>query len=390
MENNAYIIGWGHSKFGNSDCADLEALIKEVVPSAIEHAGIEPTDIDGAFLGTFNNGFLKQTFEAGLIGMAVPELRHVPAVHLENACATGSAAMFAGLDFIRSGSGRIALVIGAEKMTTLPPATAADLMICGSYVPEEAHYSPGFAGIFSEIAQKYFSSYGDRSEELAKIAAKNHHNGTLNPFAHMRKDLGFDFCNTATDKNPFVAGPLRRTDCSPISDGAAVIVLASADVARSAKRSVRVKGYSQANDFMAISRRDPCEFLGATIAWNKALQKANVPLEQLDFIETHDCFTIAELIEYEALGLAPRGQAYRLINEGATTRDGRIPVNPSGGLKSRGHPLGATGVSMQVMAAMQLSDEAGTMQLSKANMAGVFNMGGAAVSNYATILERVK
>ncbi|PJE38092.1 acetyl-CoA acetyltransferase [Pseudooceanicola lipolyticus] len=390
MANNAQIVGWSHSKFGKSEAPDLEALIREVVPAALDHAGVEAQQVDGIYLGVYNNGFLKQSFEAGLVGMAVPELKHVPANRLENACATGSAALYAALDFINAGRGRVALVIGAEKMTAIPSQDAANLMLQGSYFPEEGHFDAGFAGVFGHIAQNYFQRYGDRSEELAMISSKNHRNGMLNPYAHMQKDFSVAFCNTISDKNPYVAPPLRRTDCSLISDGAAAMVIADADTAAGLQRAIAIRARTQVNDSMALSRRDPTEFAGATQAWAKSLAQAGLTLDDLDFVETHDCFTIAEMIEYEAMGLAERGRGGDIIRDGVTQRDGKLPVNPSGGLKARGHPLGATGVSMHVMAAMQLAGEAGEMQLPKADRAGVFNMGGAAVANYTSILERVK
>lgn len=390
MANNAQIVGWSHSKFGKSEAPDLEALIREVVPAALDHAGVEAQQVDGIYLGVYNNGFLKQSFEAGLVGMAVPELKHVPANRLENACATGSAALYAALDFINAGRGRVALVIGAEKMTAIPSQDAANLMLQGSYFAEEGHFDAGFAGVFGHIAQNYFQRYGDRSEELAMISSKNHRNGMLNPYAHMQKDFSVAFCNTISDKNPYVAPPLRRTDCSLISDGAAAMVIADADTAAGLQRAIAFRARTQVNDSMALSRRDPTEFAGATQAWAKSLAQAGLTLDDLDFVETHDCFTIAEMIEYEAMGLAERGKGGDIIRDGVTQRDGKLPVNPSGGLKARGHPLGATGVSMHVMAAMQLAGEAGDMQLPKADRAGVFNMGGAAVANYTSILERVK
>jgi acetyl-CoA C-acetyltransferase len=184
-----------------------------------------------------------------------------------------------------------------------------------------------------------------------------------------------------------VAPPLRRTDCSLISDGAVAIVVAAADVARTAPRRVGFRARAQANDFMALSKRDPLEFDGVRRAWAAALTQAGVATLDLDFLETHDCFTIAELLQYEALGLAPRGQGHRVLEEGLVGPDGALPVNRSGGLKAKGHPIGATGVSMHAITAMQLTDSAGEMQLPNASLAGVFNMGGSAVANYASILE---
>ena len=384
------IIGWAHSKFGKAPEDDVEQLLAGVIPEALEHSGVGPEEIDGIFVGVYNNGFSRQSFEGALAGMAVPALSSVPSVHLENACATGSAALYAAMDFIAAGRGRIALVLGAEKMTATPTADAGNIMLSASYRKEEGDTEGGFAGVFGKIAANYFQRHGDHSLELAMIAAKNHRNGMLNPYAHMQRDFGVEFCNTPSEKNPLTAGPLRRTDCSLISDGAAALVVASADVAASMNRAIAFRARNQVNDVLALSRRDPTEFAGPRAAWAKSLKEAGVTLDDLSFVETHDCFTIAELLEYEAMGLAERGQGGRVIREGITTREGKLPVNPSGGLKSRGHPLGATGVSQHVMAAMQLTGEAGDMQLANVKLAGVFNMGGAAVSNYVSIMERAK
>lgn len=386
----AQIVGWAHSQFGKTDYPDTEALMASVVAPALAHAGVEAGQVDGIFVGVMNGGFSKQEFQGALVGMAVPELAQVPSVRLENACATGSAAIYTAMDFIESGRGRIALVVGAEKMTAVPTAEVSDILLGGSYRKEEADVEGGFAGVFGRIAQHYFQRYGDRSEELAMIAAKNHANGVANPFAHMRKDFGFDFCNTVSEKNPLVAAPLRRTDCSLVSDGAAALVLADAETAATLDRAIGFRARKHVNDAFALSRRDMIAFDGPRRAWGAALEEAGITLDDLSFVETHDCFTVAELIEYEAMGLAAPGEGYKVVRDGTTAKGGRLPVNPSGGLKSKGHPIGATGVSMHVIAAMQLMGEAGDMQVPGARLAGIFNMGGAAVANYVSIVERVK
>jgi len=387
MSPTTSIIGWEHSIFGKLEHPDTMSLMGSVVPGAIAHAGLAPEDIDGVFVGVYNNGFTTQDFQAGLISMAVPALAEVPATRLENACATGSAALYAALDYIESGRGKVALVVGAEKMTGVTSTRAGEILLSGCYGPEESAVESGFAGVFAGIATAYAERYGDPSETLARIAAKNHRNGVSNPYAQMRKDLGFDFCNTVSEKNPMVAPPLRRTDCSLISDGAVALVVAAPEVARSAPRRVGFRSRAQANDFMALSKRDPLEFAGVRRAWNAAIEQAGVATLDLDLLELHDCFTIAELLQYEALGLAERGQGHRVLHEGLVSPDGKLPVNRSGGLKAKGHPIGATGVSMHAIAAMQLANEAGDMQLANAELAGVFNMGGSAVANYASILE---
>ena len=388
--SKAQIVGWAHSPFGKSALENTEQLMASVVAPAIDHAGVDVSDIDGIFVGVMNNGFSKQDFQGALVAMGDERLAYTPAVRFENACSTGSAALYSAMDFIEAGRGRIALVVGAEKMTALPTAEVGEILLSACYRAEEANIPGGFAGQFGRIAQAYFQRYGDRSEELAMIAAKNHANGAVNPYAHMRKDFGFDFCNTVSDKNPYVAGPLRRTDCSLISDGAAAIILAGEETAATLNRAIGFRGRKHVNDIMALSRRDPLAFEGARRAWAGSLELAGATLDDLSFVETHDCFTIAELIEYEAMGLAEPGEGYRVVQDGTALKTGRLPINPSGGLKSKGHPVGATGVSMHVMAAMQLMGEAGDMQIPNASLAGVFNMGGTAVANYVSIMERVK
>ncbi|MEM7172171.1 MAG: thiolase domain-containing protein, partial [Pseudomonadota bacterium] len=221
-------------------------------------------------------------------------------------------------------------------------------------------------------------------------AAKNHANGCANPYAQLRKDLGFDFCRQVSDKNPLVAGPLKRTDCSLVSDGAAALVLCDVETALGRDKAVVFRAAEQVNDFLPMSKRDIIRFEGCAQAWQQALVASGLSLQDLSFVETHDCFTIAELIEYEAMGLTPAGQGARAVAEGWTRKDGRLPVNPSGGLKSKGHPIGATGVSMHIMASMQLTASAGDMQLANPKLAGIFNMGGAAVANYVSILEPLR
>lgn len=338
MTTNACIVGWGHTPFGKLDNCDLEQLIRDAVQPALDSAGLEPADIDGIFVGHFNAGFVGQDFTAALPAVAIPEFRHTPSVRTENACATGSAAIWAALDAMAAGRMKRTLVIGMEKMNGLKtPEVAATLIKC-SYVKEEGTDPAGFAGIFGGIATQYFERYGDQSDALAAIAAKNHSNGMHNPYAHMRRDFGFDFCRTPSDKNPFVSGPLKRSDCSLVSDGAAALVLSTEPLPGARVAPVRWRSRTQVNDFLPMSRRDPTKFEGAARAWQRGLAEASASLADLSFVETHDCFTIAELLEYEAMGLAPQGQGARVILDGVTRNDGRLPVNPSGGLKSKGHP----------------------------------------------------
>ncbi|MCR9124425.1 MAG: acetyl-CoA acetyltransferase [Phyllobacteriaceae bacterium] len=387
---DAAITGWAHTRFGRLEDETAETLIGRVAEEALDHAGLDATEVDAIFVGTFNEGFSPQGFPSTLASLRVGALRHAPAVRLENACATGSAAIHAALDALAAKRIRTALVIGVEKMTAVSGAEVGDILLKASYVPEEADMEGGFAGMFGRIADLYFQAHGDQRDALALIAAKNHANGAQNPLAHIQKDLGFEFCATVSDKNPIVAGPLRRTDCSLVSDGAAALVITNLDEAWHAPRAVGFRATAHVSDYMPISRRDVIAFDGARKAWAQAMETSNLSLDDLSFVETHDCFTIAELIEYEAMGLAEPGQGARVIAEGETAIDGWLPVNPSGGLKAKGHPVGATGVSMHVMAAKQLCGEPAGASVADAKTAGIFNMGGTAVANYVSIVERLR
>jgi acetyl-CoA C-acetyltransferase len=384
------IVGWAHTPFGKLDTESVESLIVRVATDALADAGIAPADVDEIVLGHFNAGFSAQDFTASLVLQASNDLRFKRATRVENACATGSAAVHQGLRALEAKAARIVLVVGVEQMTTTPGPEIGRNLLKASYVKDEADTEGGFAGVFGKIAGAYFQKYGDQSDALAMIAAKNHKNGVGNPYAQLRKDLGYDFCRTESDKNPFVAGPLKRTDCSLVSDGAAAVVLADVETALKMKKAVVFRAAQHVQDFLPLAKRDILKFEGCTQAWQRALAQAGIALSDLSLVETHDCFTVAELIEYEAMGLVPEGQGARAIKEGLTAKDGPLPVNPSGGLKAKGHPIGATGVSMHALSAMQLCGSAGGIQVANAELAGIFNMGGAAVANYVSVLERLR
>ncbi|HEY5279658.1 MAG TPA: acetyl-CoA acetyltransferase [Pseudolabrys sp.] len=386
----AAIVGWAHTPFGKLSGESVESLIVRVATDALADAGIAAGDVDEIVLGHFNAGFSPQDFTASLVLQASPDLRFKRALRVENACATGSAAVHQGLKSIAARDARIVLAVGVEQMTATAGPEIGRNLLKASYVREEADIDGGFAGIFGKIAGMYFQKWGDQSDALAMIAAKNHKNGVGNPFAQIRKDLGYDFCRTESEKNPFVAGPLKRTDCSLVSDGAAAVVLADVETALRLQKAVAFRAAEHVQDFLPMSKRDILRFEGCAVAWQRALSRSGLTLGDLSFVETHDCFTIAELIEYEAMGLTKEGQGAIAIKEGWTQKDGRLPVNPSGGLKAKGHPIGATGVSMHAMTAMQLTGSAGDLQVADATVGGIFNMGGTSVANYVSILERIK
>src|SRR5256885_9882713 len=386
----ASIVGWAHTPFGKFDAETVESLVCKVASEALADAGIAAADVDEIVLGHFNAGFSPQDFTASLVLQADPALRFKPTTRVENACATGSAAVHQGIRAIEAGAAKIVLVVGVEQMTRTPAAEIGRNLLKASYLPEDGDTVGGFAGVFGKIAQNYFQKYGDQSDALALIASKNHKNGVANPYAQMRKDFGYEFCRNASEKNPFVAGPLKRPDCSLVSDGAAAVVLADVETALQMKKAIAFRAAAHVSDFLPMAKRDILKFEGCTQAWQRALAQAGIALTDLSFVETHDCFTVAELIEYEAMGLVPEGQGARAVAEGWTQKDGKLPVNPSGGLKAKGHPIGATGVSMHALTAMQLCEVAGDIQVRDAKLGGIFNMGGAAVANYVSVLERIK
>ena len=316
----ACIVGWAHTPFGKLTGETVESLIVRVANDALADAAIAAGDVDEIVLGHFNAGFSAQDFTASLVLQASPDLRFKRATRVENACATGSAAVHQGLKSIAAGSARIVLVVGVEQMTTTPGPEVGHNLLKASYVREEADIEGGFAGIFGKIASLYFQRWGDQSDALARIAAKNHKNGVGNPYAQIRKDLGYDFCRTESDKNPRVAGPLKRTDCSLVSDGAAALVLADVETALKLKKAIVFRAAEHVQDFLPMSRRDILKFEGCAVAWKRALTQAGIGLSDLSFAEVHDCFTIAELIEYEAMGLVPEGQGARAMPTASSPR----------------------------------------------------------------------
>ncbi len=384
------LVGWAHSPFGRLDGQDLESLITGVAREALAHAGIAASEVGGVWLGNLNGGFVPEIFASSLVLQADDGLRWAPATRVENACASGAAALYAACDAIEAGRAQVALVVGAEKMTAVSGPEITRVLGNASYVKEEAAQGLSFPDIFAQMAQAYFERHGDQSAALARIAAKNHANGVNNPWAQMRRDLGFDFCNTVSEKNPMIAAPLRKTDCSLVSDGAAAVLLVGASMASRFPRAVSWRARAQVNDYLPMSRRDAASFEGPRRAWAQALAGAGCGVNDLSLAEVHDCFTIAELLAYEAMGLARPGHGADLLLDGTVMPGGRLPINPSGGLKAKGHPIGATGVSQHVLAAMQLMGEAGKMQVPGAELAGVFNMGGSAVASYVSILERTR
>jgi len=389
MTTGISIVGSGHTKFGRLQ-ENLEELIVAATREAVEESGINPADIDAVFLGHFNSGLVSDGFPSSLIHQAYPQLRFKPGMRAENACASGSAAIHAGINAIQAGKARTVLIVGAEKMTNRSTSEVTAALAGAGYQnnPDEAALS--FPQVFGVAAREYEARYTSPLDAMAQIAVKNHANAMANPLAQMHKEFTFEHCSTVSDSNPEIAPPLRLADCSLITDGAAAVVLTTNENSRNFPRSVSIRAATHVSDFLPISSRDFLAFEGPELAFTKAFESAGVKLEDIDFAEVHDCFTIAELLIYEAMGLTPKGQGARALEEGTVYREGALPVNLSGGLKAKGHPVGATGVSMYVLAYRQLTGQAGGIQKPGANLGLVFNMGGTAVANYASILEARK
>ena len=382
----AVMVGWGHTRFGRLE-AGFEQMIHAVTREALTDAGLSGADVDAVWLGHFNAGMVPDGFASSMILSADEGLRFKPATRCENACASGSAALYAAMDAVAAGRVKVALVVGAEKMTAVDGAEVTRALGAASYQAEEAGLS--FPQIFAKFALAYQAKYGDPSEAMAHIAVKNHAAAVHNPYAQLRKALELDFCRYASAANPVIAAPLKKTDCSLVSDGAAAVVLVREDMARDFRRAVGFRARAQVNDLLPLSAKDLSAFEGPRRAFDAAYAQGGVGVDDIAFAETHDCFTIAELLAVEAMGLAAPGQGRGLVIGGGTGRDGKLPVNMSGGLKAKGHPVGATGVSMHVIAAKQLTGEAGEMQLPDPGLGMIFNMGGGAVASYVSILERV-
>ena len=306
---DARIVGWGHTKFGRLEESTLEDMIVDVTKEAVAHAGVDYADIDGIWLGNYNGGLVPDGFASSLALHADEDLRFTPATRVENACASGAAALYSARAAIQAGQAKVALVIGAEKMTSQTTQGVTEALVGASYQKEESGTS--FPQIFARFAQAYFQEYGDQSAALARIAAKNHANALNNPLAHIRKDVGFEACNTVSDRNPIIAPPLRMTDCSLISDGAAAIILAADDVAEDMAHNIGFRAATHINDYLPMSCRDVLAFEGPARAIQTSLSNAGVRLDDIGFAEVHDCFTIAELLIYEAMGLVTKGQGAR-------------------------------------------------------------------------------
>lgn len=390
------VIGTYHSKVGNLD-KDLYELIEEVGQGVLEDAPVEAADVGQIFIGNYSSGgFNDQEHLAPYTVNIDPDLRFTPATKFENACASGSAAIEAAVDALEAGKIDYALVLGAEKMTSLDTAGVTKTLGMASYWPTEGSEGMTFPGLFAEFAKGYRERYDLSDEELheilAKIAAKNYNNALANPLAQMPMDCTYqDILDMPDEKNPMIAPPLRLNDCSLVSDGAAALVLTRTEDAKElTDEVVEISSLVHTTDYLEIAKRSNSEFVAGKKAVEQAYQESGITVDDLDFAEVHDCFTIAELLAYETLGLADDGEGAKLLDDGTVDLDGELPINASGGLKAKGHPVGATGVSMAVLAARQLLNNAIGNQIEGAETGMTFNIGGSAASNYALVFKKLK
>lgn len=416
------IIGAYNTKFGafvekNQESGEVQDtksfydLIIEAGKGAIADAGLEPADIDGIWIGSCSPSKFINQEHVGPLGLEVApdDLRFVPTTRTEGACASSSVALYNALFGLESGRFRRALVIGVEKMSLLPTSEVTHTLACSSYWPEEGALGMTFPGLFAEYAKGYMRHYGYRLAELqrmfAAVSALAYRNGIENPLAHFSKGGPADRLKlftpeailnlppTGKGSNPVIADPLRLHDCSLISDGAAAVILAPTPEARSiSQRVVEIAGIGMTTERLPESvRPNMHELIAGKQAVKKSFEEAQITISDVDLAEVHDCFSINQLLTTEALGLSEDGQAGWDYLNGRFGPDDRCPVNLSGGLKSKGHPVGATGCSMHALAYKQLVGEPIGMAPAgrKPEIAVVFNVGGSAATNCVTTLKRI-
>jgi acetyl-CoA C-acetyltransferase len=416
------IIGAYNTKFGafvekNKDTGEVRDtksfydLIIEAGKGAIEDAGLHPSEIDGIWIGTCSPSMFINQEHVGPLGLEVaPDfLRFIPTTRTEGACASSSVALYNAIFGIESGRFRRVLVIGVEKMSLLPTAEVTHALACSSYWPEEGAMGMTFPGLFAEYAKGYMRQYKYSLEEIQKmfaaVSALAYRNGIENPLAHFSKGGPADRLKLFTPKailnlpstgkgsNPVIADPLRLHDCSLISDGAAAVIMAPTEDARAiSQRAVEIAGIGMTTERLPESvRSNMHELIAGKKAVKNSFEEAGITIADVDLAEVHDCFSINQILTTEALGLSQDGQAGWDYLDGRFTADDRCPVNLSGGLKSKGHPVGATGCSMHALAYKQLVGEPiGMVPAAKEpNIAVVFNVGGSAATNCVTTLRRI-
>ncbi len=370
------IIGVGCTKFGERWDVSLRDMVAEAGVMAIDDSNLMGEQIDALYVGNMSGGrFVEQEHIGALIADCAGLSRlHIPSTRVEAACASGGLALRQAVLAVASGYHDIVIAAGVEKMTDVSSGTAADALAAAADREWECFFGATFPALYAMMARLHMRRYGTTHDQMAEVAVKNHHHACFNPIAQYHMEITVDDVN----RSPMVADPLHILDCSPISDGAAAVVLAPTEIAsRFADTPIRIIGSGQGSDTLALHDRRDLTALDATIhAARAAFDQASVEPRQVDLAEVHDCFTIAEILAIEDLGLVEKGQGGRAIDEGMTALGGRLPVNTSGGLKACGHPVGATGIKQAYEIALQLRGEAGRRQVDEAEIGLTHNVGG--------------
>jgi len=383
------VIGTGVTKFGELWDKSFRQLITEAGSKAILEAGVSGTEIDALYVGSMGSGrFIGQEHIGALVAdcSGFSHL-HIPSTRVESACASGGLAVRQGYLSVASGINDIVVVGGIEKMTDVVGTEATNTLATVADQEWEAFFGATFPGLYAMIATKHMNDYGTTREQLAQVAVKNHANGALNPNAQFKREISVD----AVINAPPVSYPLGMLDCSPVSDGAATVVLCAAEKAKKyTDTPVKIIASGQASDTLALhGRRDICTFDSTVHAAKMAYKQANIKPKDIDVAEVHDCFTIAEILAIEDLGFVKKGEGGKAIENKITTLDGTTPVNTSGGLKAKGHPIGATGVAQIAEIVAQIQGTADQRQVKDAKIGLAHNIGGAGASCVVHILEEL-
>lgn len=382
------IIGVGCTKFGERWDSSLRDMAVEAGVLALEDANIAGEQIDALYGGNMSGGrFIEQEHIGALIADCVGlARRHIPSTRVEAACASGGLALRQAILAVASGYQDIVIAAGAEKMTDVSSGMAADALSAAADREWETFFGATFPALYAMIARLHMRRYGTTHDQMALVAVKNHHHGNLNPIAQYHMEIAVE----DVDRSPMVADPLRVLDCSPISDGAAAVVLAPTDIARKfCDTPIKIIGSGQASDTLALhDRRDPTTLDATVHAARTAMAQAKIEPSLVDVAEVHDCFTIGEILAIEDLGFFEKGQGGRAAEEGITALGGRLPINTSGGLKACGHPVGATGIKQAYEITLQLRGEAGRRQVDDVTIGLTHNVGGSGGTAVVHILSR--
>lgn len=383
------LIGGGLTQFGELWEKSLADLVAEAGIGAILDAGIEGEDIEAMYIGGMSTGRFVGQEHLGSLAAEVSGLSelHIPATRVEAACASGSLALHNGFLAVASGMYDVVVVGGAEKMTDVAGTEATNILASAANREWEAFFGVTFPGLYALMARYHMHAYDTTEEQLAQVAVKNHHNGTLNPKAQYRKEVSVEDVLTST----MVADPLHLLDCSPITDGAGAVVISSLDKAKEyTDEPVKIAASETAADSISLSERSRFDGVPAAMsASRRAYQRAGISPADIDVAEVHDCFTIAEIMAIEDLGFVDKGEGGSAVDDGLTTLDGELPVNTSGGLKSKGHPVGATGIAQIHELMLQLRGQADKRQVDHASLGLTHNVGGSGGTAVIHILEAI-